>query len=70
MNGSNVKLKAGLRCKLLAANLALVTSFSAGSLSVHRVVVSAEHRVVAERHVADLALDSGRACLYKHRNKH
>ena len=41
--------------ELSAANLALVTSFGAACMS--DVVVSADLRNVAERHVTDLTLD-------------
>ena len=42
-------------CKLPATNLTLVTSFGAACMS--DVVVSADLRNVAERHVTDLTLD-------------
>ena len=56
--------------KLLAANFTLVTSFSAGSLSVRRVVVSAEGGVIAELHVTQLTLDTRLPCLWNTQKNH
>ena len=64
MNRWEVSLQIAFIHKLPAANLALVTSFSSGSLSVRRVVVNADCWLVTERHVADLTLDTRRPCLH------
>ena len=54
--------------KLPAANLALVPGdmvlWLLSGRWMRSVVVSADFWLVAERHVADLTLDSGRPCLY------
>ena len=54
----HVQLQRLLLNVFLAAKLALVTSFSAGSCSVRCVVLSAEGGVVAEHHVTDLTVDT------------
>ena len=61
MNRRQVPLHIPFMHQLLAANLALVSGvrmLRSASLSMRRVVVSADRWLVAERHVADLALDT------------
>ena len=69
MNSFHMTLHCTTLRELLAANLALVTSFSARSLSVRSVVVSAEGGVVHEHHVTDLTLDTRSPSLKQRRNQ-
>ena len=62
MDSGQVSVQVAFLCKLPAANLALVSGARAlrSAVSMRRIVVSVDRRLVVERHVADLTLDATR----------
>ena len=70
VNSRHMLVQIAFLRKLLAANVTLVTPFSAWSCSVCRVVVSAEGRVVTEHHVTDLTLNTRLPCLWNTQKNH